>query len=282
MAATEIHGITDEDVQDAPVFSDIAPDIIHALSGTVMAAYNVYFDLQFLQFELRNADAPATPPHLCLMYLRPLLGIGKRCRLSEACQCHGIEHLTSHESHADVQACIQLLRLYLQNIRQRGIATFDDLNKIRKYKFSQSFSLPPIATDIVSDRPRSGRRKSRAPASSIETPQKNQRQRMAEYWDALTSALADLTIEPDELAVIERLREQLEIPQEEVRTLHARAFASIVIQFSADRRLDDKECSKLQRLYQCLDRLGYAPGQPVGIHAAIRRHLWKADETNSL
>ena len=42
MAATEIHGITDDDVQGAPRFSEIAEDVAQALSGAVVAAYNVY------------------------------------------------------------------------------------------------------------------------------------------------------------------------------------------------------------------------------------------------
>ncbi len=52
MGATEIHGITDRDVLDAPRFEDLARELLHALSGCVVAAHNVYFDLRFLRFEL--------------------------------------------------------------------------------------------------------------------------------------------------------------------------------------------------------------------------------------
>ena len=42
MGATEIHGITDADVQQAPKFSDIADEVLAVTAGCVVAAYNVY------------------------------------------------------------------------------------------------------------------------------------------------------------------------------------------------------------------------------------------------
>src|SRR5438094_2304482 len=41
VSATEIHGISDGDVADAPRFEDIAGELARALSGAVLAAYNV-------------------------------------------------------------------------------------------------------------------------------------------------------------------------------------------------------------------------------------------------
>src|SRR5262245_66084860 len=55
MACTEIHGIREEDVRDAPTFAEIAGDFAAALEGCVVAAYNVAFDSRFLHFEMANA-----------------------------------------------------------------------------------------------------------------------------------------------------------------------------------------------------------------------------------
>jgi len=41
MAATEIHGITDADVANAPVFADIRGEVVASLSGCALASYNV-------------------------------------------------------------------------------------------------------------------------------------------------------------------------------------------------------------------------------------------------
>ena len=90
MSATEIHGITDEDVDDAPIFNEIAGDFIEAIEGSVVAAYNVYFDIKFLRYELEQSGVRVEAPHMCLMYLRPLLGLGPRCKLDIACEEHQI------------------------------------------------------------------------------------------------------------------------------------------------------------------------------------------------
>jgi hypothetical protein len=73
VAATSIHGITDEDVIGAPAFDEIAGDLVRALSDSVVAAYNVYFDLRFLEFELAGSGLACSPPHFCLMWMRPML-----------------------------------------------------------------------------------------------------------------------------------------------------------------------------------------------------------------
>lgn len=55
MAATEIHGIIDDDVAGAPRFEEVAGDVARALSDCVVGAYNVYFDMKFLEYELCRA-----------------------------------------------------------------------------------------------------------------------------------------------------------------------------------------------------------------------------------
>jgi hypothetical protein len=51
------------------------------------------------------------------------------------------------------------------------------------------------------------------------------------------------------------------LPNERLRVLHARAFASAIAQFCDDQELDDNELIKLRRLHQCLSKLGWAPGE---------------------
>jgi DNA polymerase-3 subunit epsilon len=143
VSATEIHGITDADVADAPYFQDIAGELITQLNGCVVAAYNVYFDIGFLNFEMQNSGVEHEPPHFCLMYLRPLLGIGARCNLEEACRLHNIDCQVAHVAADDATASAQLFKSYLAEIRQRDIRTFGDLTALRHYKFFNSFGCDP-------------------------------------------------------------------------------------------------------------------------------------------
>jgi DNA polymerase-3 subunit epsilon len=271
MAATEIHGIADEDVVDAPEFEDIASDFVAAVSDCVIAAYNVYFDMRFLNYELRRAGIATSPPHMCLMYLRPLLGLGHRCCLADACRAHNIESVPTHVAADDAQASSQLLQMYLDVMKQRSIRTFADLRDLGNYKFLRSFCLDPFRRQSPRSGPACGRLKSRvewspAPAGEEATRARLEPGRAAQkplgvYWDALKAAVADLVITDEEIEQLKRTKRELGLQEEQVRVLHARAFASVISQFIDDQWLDDQERRKLKRLHQCLSLLGWAPGE---------------------
>ncbi len=153
VAATEIHGITDGDVADAPTFAEIAGDFVKALSGSMVAAYNVYFDMRFLEYELGRAGRTDSPPHMCLMYLRPMLDLGSRCRLGAACKAYGVPFDETHIAADDVRASVQLLQVYRKEIDRRGIRTFRDLGRYRRQK-----SLPHVGLCWLSGGRRGERR----------------------------------------------------------------------------------------------------------------------------
>ena len=81
------------------------------------------------------------------------------------------------------------------------------------------------------------------------------------YWDALKSVLADLNITDEELRYIQERRRLLDLSDQQVRVLHAPAFLSVLTRYSDDKWLDDKERNTLRRLYACLSKLGWAPGE---------------------
>src|SRR6266566_1526325 len=119
VGATEIHGITDDDVVDAPTFADIAGEVADALTGCVVAAYNVYFDVRFLNEEFARVGLKPLPPYLCLMYMRPMLGLGRKCCLSDACKEHGISHEKTHTAAGDALASTALWSVYRQEMASR-------------------------------------------------------------------------------------------------------------------------------------------------------------------
>ncbi len=55
---TQITGITDDDILDAPHFSDIVEEIEELLEGAVFVAHNARFDYAFLKHEFRRLGLP--------------------------------------------------------------------------------------------------------------------------------------------------------------------------------------------------------------------------------
>lgn len=263
VAATEIHGITDHDVSGAPYFEDVAGDFLNAISDCVITAYNVYFDIKFFTYEFSQAGASLDPPHFCLMYLRPMLELGTRCRLEEACRDASIDYEQLHIAGSDAQASGRLLDLYLTAIRVKRISTFGDLARLRSYKFIKSFANDPPRKGGY-NLSGSGRLKSRfqvtpaAPPSPA--PVDPTIKSMRVYWDALRAVVADLQITDEESNEIAALRASLNLPLEQVRVLHARAFSSAVAQFMDDLSIDERETRKLRLLKNALSKLGWAPG----------------------
>ncbi len=270
VSATEIHGITDADVADAPEFADIADDLLAAISGCVLTAYNVYFDMRFLTAELDRVGVRSDSPHFCLMYLRPMLGLGSRCSLEDACRAHGISYSSLHIAAADALAGATLLQdVYFEALRLQQIETFAHLARLKSYKFVNSFDLPLQQRHTsVCGAPPTGR----PPIKSRYTPQPQRepehldpvqlaRHALGEYWEALKTVVYDLQIDDEELAYMLSKRRSTQLPDEQLRMLHARAFSTAITQFIDDEWLDQKESRKLARLHQCLSHLGWAPGE---------------------
>ncbi len=87
------------------------------------------------------------------------------------------------------------------------------------------------------------------------------RRTFAGYWDVVKTVVADLEITDDEVEYVLKERDRLKLNAEQIRVIHAKAFASVLAQFAEDKWLDDGEVGKLNRLHSCLAKLGWAPGQ---------------------
>jgi DNA polymerase-3 subunit epsilon len=103
-----IHGITASDVIDAPKFSELVPNLVEYLDGSVsIAGHNVSFDYRFLleEFSRASYNLPELSK-LCTMRL-----YGKRKKLHQCCEEVGIEirRESIHTALADCRASAELL-----------------------------------------------------------------------------------------------------------------------------------------------------------------------------
>ena len=263
VSATEIHGITDADVADAPTFEEVAGNLLEAVSGCVFAAYNVYFDAKFVQAELAQVGVDRVPPQLCLMYLRPMLGLGSKCSLADACQCYGLQHTSAHRAAADAMISARLWQIYTKTLESLGIRTFEQLAVRKAYKFTSSFTQEPLDASLWPALKPTARVKSRGskPAPNLMLPKVADRQALVrEYWNALTAALAHMEITHDEIQYLLAKRDSLKLTGDEVRWLHARAFAGILADVCQDKALTVSEAGVLHHVSNGLRELGWTPG----------------------
>ena len=66
---TRITGITNEMVEDAPRFYEIAKDVVELTEGCIFVAHNVRFDYHFLREEFKNLGFTFTRRNLCTVKL---------------------------------------------------------------------------------------------------------------------------------------------------------------------------------------------------------------------
>lgn len=114
---TRIHGITATDVVSAPTFAQIAPYVLHAISGRVIVAHNAAFDLRFLAHEMIRAGVPLgqLPLHgLCTMQWSTAFLHAPSRKLGDCCNACGVPLLEAHSAGADALATAGLLSYYLR------------------------------------------------------------------------------------------------------------------------------------------------------------------------
>ena len=270
---TSIHGISDDDVLGAPGFTELICEIVVALDASLVSAFNASFDMSFLTAEAAFARRTANlrlPPHVCLMWLRPLLGLSKRCSLDAACEQHGLRAV-SHRAAEDALACAHMWQHYVVAAERKGIRTLADLARSGSHQYLQTLgNLPYCNNDFQALGARkcgTALKPRRAPvvspalvstsASRGTGPVKD---RIRAYWHALIDALADGLITVEEQTALLKLKSDLALRIEEVRAAHARLFADRLREYAEDDEVSRTETAKLSDLRLTLQQLGWAPG----------------------
>ncbi len=114
---TNVHGITDEDVRNAPEFKHCASEISRMMDGAVIVGHNVdRFDWPFLQAEFLRAGQPMPKPLAILDTLKIArrLKIPPRHNLTALCHRFGIALENAHTAGADAAATLLLLHKMME------------------------------------------------------------------------------------------------------------------------------------------------------------------------
>ncbi|AWK40869.1 DNA polymerase III subunit epsilon [Photorhabdus laumondii subsp. laumondii] len=95
--AFEVHGISDEFLQDKPLFADIADEFIEFIRGAELIIHNAPFDIGFIDYEFGklNRDIPPTADFCKItdsLQLARGLFPGKRNNLDALCDRYDIDN----------------------------------------------------------------------------------------------------------------------------------------------------------------------------------------------
>ena len=108
IAATEVHGLTNEDLADKPRFADIADEFLDFVQGAELLIHNAAFDVAFLDAELERVGRPKLESVCAVLDTLAMareMHPGKKNSLDALCERYAIDHSkrTLHGALLDAQ-----------------------------------------------------------------------------------------------------------------------------------------------------------------------------------
>ena len=104
-------GITNELVEDAPTFAQLAPALFERLEGKLLIAHNARFDYGFLKSEFERVGLSYHPRVLCTVRLsRKLFPEHRRHNLDSLIERHSLNCSARHRALGDAEVLWQFLQ----------------------------------------------------------------------------------------------------------------------------------------------------------------------------
>ncbi len=119
--ANAVHGISDDDVRDAPPVKELLPDFLEFIEGSALIAQNARFDVSFLAAAHGTEEPPLDNPVLDLIGLTKhfVPGLSSNA-LGSVCRALGIDNVAAHRAMGDVAASSEIFLVYYEDFLQNG------------------------------------------------------------------------------------------------------------------------------------------------------------------
>ena len=136
LSASQIHGIDNATVADAPAFSAIAGEISGAIDGSVVIGHTIGFDFAVLEREFARAGKPWSPPRaLDTELLAELAAPGLASySLDSLAAWLGVTVTRRHSALGDAEATGRIFLALLPRLRAIGIRTLAEAERALRRK----------------------------------------------------------------------------------------------------------------------------------------------------
>lgn len=128
----ELTGINDEMVKNAPLFTEIAAEVMSMLDQAYFVAHNVLFDLSFLQEELIQAGFKGFygPVLDTVEMARILFPTADGYKLTDLAEQENLLHTRPHQADSDAQVTAELLLILLEKLTLLPQRTLSQLSQL--------------------------------------------------------------------------------------------------------------------------------------------------------
>jgi DNA polymerase III epsilon subunit family exonuclease len=157
--AMAVHGITEEMVDSAPTFGELAESLRPILDGATLVAHNAPFDLSFLNAERRTLGLPSLRNRVI-----DTLALARhhfqfpRNSLGMIAEALGIPAPVQHRALADAYTTLRVLGRFVVELEARGMANLDELCREPSIEWGGGpealSALPPPITEALAARRR--------------------------------------------------------------------------------------------------------------------------------
>lgn len=131
LEASEVNGLKDLDVLNAPKFSDIKENIRKFIENKILLIYNADFDTRILRQSGYEYEIKAN----CLMYeYMRYIDSDRRIGLQRAMDCEGVEIIQNHRAKSDCLCCLELIKKVVENSKKEINETQEKINKLMSIK----------------------------------------------------------------------------------------------------------------------------------------------------
>ncbi|MGD8515690.1 MAG: exonuclease domain-containing protein [Anaerolineae bacterium] len=158
--AYRVNRISAEMLVGAPLFEEVAADLLDILDGAVLVAHNAPFDLSFLaaEFDMAQFPQPEGPVVDTLALARRAYSF-PRNNLETVASALGVDRTPTHRAMSDVQATQAVLEQMLWDLDRRwNVTMLDQLLDFQggpiPYPHPQALPLPPTIAEALDQRKR--------------------------------------------------------------------------------------------------------------------------------